>query len=201
MKYFSKIFLKYLNINIEKINNLSHKFQIIQKFLLPNVSGNSILSIKSKVLDVSWVADDPSGETVCSTNGIQITCYSFVYLKSTESQEICCILHLYWCAQGLAGDLHLGGGGLLGAAAGGEGGHTRAPALARGHVLWTISVQYSTVQYSTVQCPLCVYTWDQFWRGYDSVTRTRSFLQLSPAQAAATALSATAPAFTRRLKT
>ena len=24
------------------------------------------------------VADDPSGETVCSTNGIQITCYSFV---------------------------------------------------------------------------------------------------------------------------
>ena len=48
------IIQKYLNINIEKINILSHKFHIIQKFQLPNISGNSIISVIFNVLDISY---------------------------------------------------------------------------------------------------------------------------------------------------
>ena len=38
-----------------------------------------VFTLKNFFLILS-IADDPSGETVCSTNGIQITCYSFVTL-------------------------------------------------------------------------------------------------------------------------
>ena len=41
--------------NIQKINILSQKFSIIQKIQLPNISGQSNVSIISNVLDVSSI--------------------------------------------------------------------------------------------------------------------------------------------------
>ena len=64
-QYTNKIGLKYIRfnyfkiiliyVNIEKIKIVENKYQMIQKFQVPNILGNSIIYVISNVSDISYI--------------------------------------------------------------------------------------------------------------------------------------------------